>query len=231
VSVPNTSGEYNFSPGLGEDILYAFQLCGIRPTQLTQQHFVSARMAANMVQGRWSADGVNLWQVQLYRIPLIQGVATYQLPTNLIVILDAYYTINNGVTEIDRIMMPVSRSEYAAYSNKNVQGACTTYWMDRLLAPTVTLYPVPNGQQAFLKYYALRQTQDANMTNGQSPEIPFYFVEAFCTAVAYRLALIWAPSQAPMLKLFADEAWQIASKQNTETSNFFVTPMVSQYFR
>jgi hypothetical protein len=231
VSVPNSSGTYNFNPGLGEEILYAFQLCGIRPTALTQQHFESARMAANMVQGRFSSDGVNLWQVQQYSIPLVQGCATYPLPTNLIVMLDTYYTICSGNNEIDRIMMPVSRSEYAAYSDKQRQGAPTVYWMDRLLSPTVTLYATPNGQQASLKFYALRQTQDAVFTNGSAAEMPYYFIEAFCTAVAYRLAIIWAPAQAPMLKLFADEAWQKASTQNTEQANFYISPMVSGYFR
>jgi hypothetical protein len=227
----STSGTYNFNPGFGEEILYAFQLCGIRPTALTQQHFASARMAANMVQGRFSSDGVNLWQVELFSIPLQQGCATYALPTNLIVILDGYYTINNGTTEIDRIMLPVSRTEYASYSNKAVQGAPTVFWMDRVLQPTVSLYPTPNGQQACFKYYALRQTQDAAMANGATAELPYYFIEAFCTALAYRLAIIWAPAQAPMLKLFADEAWAKASAQNTESANFYVTPVISGYWR
>ena len=34
----STSGTYAFNPGLGEITLYAYQLCGIRPTQLTQEH-------------------------------------------------------------------------------------------------------------------------------------------------------------------------------------------------
>jgi hypothetical protein len=216
---------------MGEGILYAFGLCGIRRTALTQQHFADARMAANLVTGRWSADGVNLWQVQLGCITLCQGQATYQLPTNIIVMLDTYYTINSGTTEIDRIMMPISRSEYAAYSNKASQGTPTTYWMDRLLQPTVTLYLTPNGQQSQLKYYYLRQTQDSNLTNGASVEMPYYFQDAFWNAVALRLAMIWAPDRAPMLKLAADESWGVASRQNQETANIYVTPMVGMYFR
>jgi hypothetical protein len=231
VSVPNTSGTYDFAPGMGEGILYSYGLCGIRRTALTQAHFEDARMAANMVQGRFSADGVNLFQVQLYQIPLAQGINTYELPSNLIVILDGYYTINNGVTEIDRIMLPVSRTEYASYSNKNIQGPPTVFWMNRQLKPTVSLYPTPNGQQAFFKYYALRQTQDAAFANGKAIEIPYYGLEAFYTAVAYRLALIWAPDKAPMLKLFADESWQKFADQNVESSSFYITPIVSGYWR
>ena len=171
-NVTNTSGTYAFAPSMGEAVLYAFNLCGIRNTVLTQQHFSSSRMASNMLLGRWSSQGVNLWQVDRQSIPLVQGCATYQVPSNTIVMLDMYYTINTGSAEIDRIMLPVSRSEYASYPNKQSQGAPTVAWFDRLLSPTVTLWPTPNGQQAYFKYYRLRQTQDANFTNGQSVEIP-----------------------------------------------------------
>lgn len=228
---PNTSGAYNFAPGMGEMVLYAYGLAGIRPTALTQQHFEYARMASSLVTGRWSADGVNLWQVDLQRIPLSQGCATYPVPNNTIVMLDMYYTINNGQQEIDRIMTPISRTEYANYPNKKQEGSPTVAWFDRLLAPTVTLWPTPNGQQASFKYYRLRQTQDSVMANGQQVEIPIYFLEAFAFALAMRLAQIWAPDKAPALKLMADESWGIASRQNQETSMTYVSPMLSGYFR
>lgn len=228
---PNTSGTFDFAPSMGEAVLYSFNLCGIRNTALTQQHFESARMASNMMQGRWSSQGVNLWQVDLQRISLQKGRATYEVPSNTIVMLDMYYTINTGATEIDRIMLPVSRSEYASYPNKHMEGAPTVAWFDRLLSPTVTLWPVPTGQQSFFKYYRLRQTQDAKLSNGQNVEIPYYFLDAFTLGLAYRLALIWAPSQAPILKPLADEAWQIASTQNTEQAMFYISPMINGYYR
>jgi hypothetical protein len=216
---------------MGETVLYAYGLCGIRATALTQQHFETARMATNMLLGRWSSDGVNLWQVDLQCITLVQGCATYSVPSNTIVMLDAYYTINTGSAEIDRIMTPVSRTEYASYPNKSQQGAPTVLWFDRLLSPTVTLWPTPDGQQASFKYYRLRQTQDANLANGQNVEIPYYFYEPYALGLAYRLALSWAPTQVPVLKPLADEAWAIASKQNTETSNFYISPMMGGYYR
>jgi hypothetical protein len=227
----STSGTYSFNPGLGEEVLYSFGLCGIRNTALTQQHFETARMATNMLLGRWSSDGVNLWQVDLQCIPLIQGCATYAVPSNTIVMLDMYYTINTGTAQIDRIMTPVSRTEYASYPNKKMQGAPTVAWFDRLLSPTVTLWPTPNGTQSFFKYYRLRQTQDANFTNGQGVEIPYYFIDAFCLGLAYRLALTWAPDKVPMLKPLADEAWALAAKQNVETNSVYVSPMVQGYWR
>lgn len=230
-NITNTSNTYAFSPSMGEAVLYCYGQCGVRRTALTQQHFEDARMASNLVLGRWSSQGVNLWQVDLQCIPLVANVQTYQIPTNTVVILDAYYTIGTGPAEISRIMLPISRSEYASYSNKNVPGSPSVYWFDRLLQPTVTMYPVPNGQQNLFKYYRLVQNQDASLSNGQSLSIPQYFWDAFVMALSYRLALIWAPERAAVLKTLADESWAIASTQNVETSSIYVAPVVSGYFR
>jgi len=226
-----TSGSYSFAPSMGEAVLFAYGSCGVRRTALTQQHFEDARFATNMLMGRWSADGVNLWTVDLQCIPLVQGQTTYQVPYNTIVMLDAYYTINNGQQEIDRIMTPISRTEYANYPNKHQQGAPTVFWMDRLLSPTVTIWPAPNGQQASFKYYRVRQIQDSNLQGGQNVEIPPYFLESYVYGLATRLAGVWAPERAAGLKAMADEAWGIATRQNVEQANTYISPMISGYFR
>ena len=85
-----TSNQYNFSPSLGEIVLYAFNLIGVRPAALIQEHFESARMATNMMLSRWSSQGVNLWCVDLETVPLVQGTSTYSVPSDTIVMLDAY---------------------------------------------------------------------------------------------------------------------------------------------
>lgn len=228
---PNTSGTYDFAPGMGEEVLHAFGQCGVRRTALTQQHFDDARMASNLMLSAWSARGVNLWAVDLQCIPLVAGVSTYAVPNNTIVMLDMYIGFSNGVGEIDRLILPISRTEYASYTNKQQQGFPTTAWFDRLLAPQVTLWPVPNGQQSVLKYYRLRQNQDSIMANGAQVELPVYFLEAFTLGLAYRLAIIWAPERAQGLKLLADEAYKIAADQNIETASVYISPQLSGYYR
>lgn len=228
---PNTSGSYNFAPSMGETVLYSYGLCGIRRTALIQAHFEDARMATNLLMARWSAKGVNLWQVDLQWITLQQGVSTYQIPNNTIVMLDSYITLNSGAAGIDRLILPISRTEYASYPNKAQQGFPTTYWFDRLLAPTVTLWPVPDGTVSQFKYYRLRQTQDSVLANGQSVETPIYFLEAYALGLAWRLALSWAPDRAPSLKALADEAYADAATQNTETAMQYISPQIGGYYR
>lgn len=228
-----TSGTYTFNPGLGELTLYAYNLIGVRNTAVLQEHMEAARMASNMMLSRWANQGVNLWAVDLQTVALVQGQATYNVPANTVVMLDAYMTIDNGQSApIDRIILPISRTEYASYPNKEQQGFTTTFWFDRLLSPTVTLWPVPDGTSAqFLKYYRVRQLQDSNLQNGEQVEIPYLWMEAFAYGLAQRLATIWAPEKMMMLKPMADEAYDIASRQNVETAQQYISPVISGYFR
>jgi hypothetical protein len=227
-----TSASWDFNPALGEIVLYSYNLIGVRNTAVLQEHMAAARMAANMLLSRWSNQGVNLWAVDLITTPLVQGTSTYAVDSNTVMILDAYIETDNGSGQpIDRLILPISRTEYASYPNKEQQGFSTTYWFDRLLSPTVTLWPVPDGTTTSFKYYRVRQLQDANLQNGQQVEIPYLWMEAFAYGLAQRLAVIWAPERVQILKPMADEAYQIAADQHVETAQQYISPMISGYFR
>jgi len=237
-----TSNTYTFNPSLGELVLYAYNLIGIRNTAVLQEHMEAARMASNMLCARWSNQGVNLWAVDLVTTPLVTGTATYAVDGNTVMILDAYVQNDDSGANIDRIILPVSRTEYASYPNKEQQGFPTVYWFDRLISasrstgsagPSVTLWPVPNtdnGPQS-LKYYRVRQIQDSALVNGQTVEIPFLWLEAFAYGLAMRLAQIWNPAAVAMIKPMADESYQIAADQNVETAQQYISPMISGYYR
>lgn len=228
-----TSGTYTFNPSLGELTLYAYNLVGVRNTALLQEHFEAARMATNLMLARWSNQGVNLWAVDLITTPLQTGVSTYPVDANTVVMLDAYVTDSSSGQNIDRIILPISRTEYASYPNKQQQGFPTVFWFDRLLSPTVTIWPVPNvdnGPQ-YLKYYRVRRLQDANLSGAQEVEIPYLWMEAFAYGLANRLAMVWAPEKVALLKPLADEAYDIASAQNVETAQQYISPQLAGYFR
>ena len=222
-----TSGTYTFNPGLGEIVLYAYQNIGVRPAALLQEHMDSARMATNMMLARWSNQGVNLWCVDLITTPLVEGTTTYAVDANTVMILDAYIVSDS----IDRIILPISRTEYASYPNKEQQGFPTTFWFDRLISPTVTLWPVPDGTQTSLKYYRVRRLQDSNLQGGEQVEIPYLWLEAFADGLTYRLARIWAPQIALALKAQADESYEIAAAQGVEQAQQYISPQLSGYWR
>ena len=228
-----TSGTYTYNPSLGELTLFAYNLAGIRNTALLAEHMEAARMAANLMLANWSNRGVNLWAVDLVTVPLVAGQSTYNVDGNTVVMLDAYMVIDNGNADpIDRIILPISRTEYASYPNKEQQGFTTVFWFDRLIAPTVTLWPVPDGNSAqFLKYYRVKRLQDSNLQSGETVEVPYLWLDAFAYGLASRLAQIWNPPLIQMLKPLADEAYQVAADQNIETAATYISPMISGYFR
>lgn len=226
-----TSGTYNYNPSLGELVLYSYNLCGLRNTSLLQEHMESARMAANLLLASWANRGVNLWAVDLITTSLTQGISTYSVDPTTVMILDAYIEIVNGTQNIDRIILPISRTEYASYPNKSQQGFPTVFWFDRLTAPNVTLWPVPDGNEAYLKYYRVRQIQDSNFSSGQNVEIPYLWLDAFAYALAARLAQTWSPQAAAGLKALADESYNIAAEQNIEQANQYISPQIMGYYR
>ena len=131
-----TSATYNFNPSLGELALYVLNMVGIRNTAVAQEHMSTLRLAANLALARWSSKGVNLWSVDLQTVALTQGQAAYAVPSNTIAMLDAYITQGTGSGATNRLILPISRTEYASYPNPAQQGFPTTFWFDRLLSPT-----------------------------------------------------------------------------------------------
>lgn len=167
---------------------------------------------------------------------------TYSVDPSTVVILDAYVTTTQSNAQpIDRIILPVSRTEYASYPNKQQTGFPTVFWFDRLndssrstgsSGPQVTLWPVPDGTSSqYLKYYRVRQIQDSAFTNGQTVEIPYLWLEAYAYALAHRLSVIWKPEKAMILKQLADDAYNVAAEQNVETAQFYFSPQIQSYFR
>lgn len=227
----NLSGTFGFSPSLGELVLYAFNLCGIRRTALAQEHMQDAKMATNLLLADWLNRGVNLWQVELATIPLVQGTSTYTLDPSIFVILDAYVTVGTGAGATDRIILPIGRSEWASYPNKQQQGFPTVFWMDRLLTPTVTLWPVPDGQEVSVSFYCLQQAQDAGYSNGQQPDVPYAWLKAIAYGIATELAPLYAVERYQMLKGVSAEAYDIASRGNVEHAQTYIAPLIGAYYR
>jgi hypothetical protein len=227
-----TSGAYNFSPTGGEFILNAFDRIGVRPTEIEQTQMQRAVMELNLALSRFNnMPGQNLWTIDLQAIPLVQGSATYSIPAETRMILSAYIRYSSSPA-LDRYMFPISRDEYAAISTKTTQGFPSQYWFDRLISPTITFYLVPDGAFPYqFCYYRARQIQDASIVNGQNLELPLRFFDAITADLAHRLARIYRPEQEQMRKADRDEAWSIASTEDTEWTPLYVTPMLGGYWR
>jgi hypothetical protein len=391
-----SSGTNAYNPSISDLLIESFERIGVRSAELTAEHMYSARMSCNLILSSWMNRGVNLWKVDQQIVPLVQGVATYNVPSTTVMILDTYirtyqmngvvnvtlpafattsnsstvtitqanngvqvgnyvniyipvsvggvvlygfyqvtstptantYTINaassatstvtsggvvpyltttsgstslnvylpnhgyvagqpfvvqvstflggetifgtytietivdvnnftitlnynasstasvyenNGMAQIalqqvsaapvDRLIYPISRSDYAATANKTTQGFSSTYWFDRLLAPTITLWQVPDGNGPYeLIYYRSAQIFDASPTSNQTLDAPLRFMEAFCSEFAYHLARKWKPALETIRKQDAVFAWTEAAQEDAERVPFYVNPITDSYY-
>lgn len=228
-----SSGTYQFTVSNGEAVLAAFERVRVRAPELRQEHFVSARRELNLLFVEWSNKQVNLWSVTQASINLVSGTATYSLPPQTVLVLDAYIVTNAGSQfgQNNRYITPFSRTEYASLANPNTPGAPTNFWFDRLLSPTITLWPVPDGNGPYtFTYYRADQIQDANLPNGETPNIPYLWMDAMVKGLAARLAAIYAPDLEAARKLDAVDAWNTAAAQNIEVTNLSIQPPLQRYY-
>lgn len=189
-------------------------------------------MELNLLLVKMSNLQPNLWTVDLQSMPLVQGTNSYSLPAETVMITNAYIRTGTGTATQDRLIFPISQTDYAAIVNKNTQGFPSQFWFDRLISPTITFYLTPDGNGPYtLYYYRVRQIQDATVAGGINVEVPYLWLDALAAGLAHRLARVFAPQLEQIRKADADEAWQIAATQNTENVSLFIAPGVGSYFR
>lgn len=144
-------------------------------------------------------------------------------------------TTQSSADPIDRILLPVGRSDYVAYPDKTVQAAVTVYWYDRTLSPTITLWPNVDGNGPYeLIYYRMVRVQDASPTMGQTPDIPFRFLEALCAGMAWRLGTKYLdasllPILGPELKSQYQSALAAALTEDRERAPVQILPSFAAY--
>lgn len=226
-----TSDSFNFNPPIGTLTLNAFARCGVRRTMLTAQHMEDAFLECNLLQADWAADGILFWTVLLVQQPLTAGSPTYAIPTNTVSVLDVYISPNGPGGGSNRLILPFSRTDYASLAQPTQQGFPTSFWYDRALAPTITLWPVPDSSANYvMSYYIYTQPEDAVLRGGGNAAIPYWWLNAYTADLAHRLSRIYAPALEAVRKVDRDEAYQRASKQ-VEPSYMYVQPGLAGYFR
>jgi hypothetical protein len=236
-----TSGTYGFDPSNAAILFEAFDRIKIRPQLIDRHMLQSGRMSMNLELVDWSNSGFNLWKEVSGTINLVPGTATYSMPTNLVTLAEVYYsTVNgdgSGVNE-DRIMVPITRTQYAMIPNKLQQGQPTQYWYQMLVQPQVTLWEVPyvGAPTYVVNWFGLQQIQDVGIGTGQIPDVIYRGLEAFCANLALRLFDKFGPenpaSAAIMLKRLEtnqQKAWDNFLTRDQETGPLLIQPNVGTY--
>jgi hypothetical protein len=232
-----TSGTYVYNPAVADVFAAAFSMCGVRRPELTVEHIADAGFQANMVMVDFSNRNPNQWALEVQQVPLVAGTNTYSLTNRTIAIAAAYISITIGGTINDRLMAPMSATEYAAIPIKAQQGFPNSYWFNLANPiPQLHLYYTPDSAYTYtLNLTTFRQMQDVVSPNGQTLDAPYRFLDAFTTGLAARLALNYPDQRRPTLskdlEILYEKRSVIAASQDQEDVNIYVVPGLYSYFR
>jgi hypothetical protein len=220
------SGTATFNLDLSEIVEEAFERAGSELR--TGYDLRTARRSLNLLFADWANRGINMWTFEQGSITLVPGTATYDLPTDTVDLLE--HVIRTGAgsasTQADLTITRISVSTYATIPNKLQQARPIQIWVERLLTPRVTVWPVPDDSQTYtLVYWRMRRIDDAG--NGvNTMDVPFRFLPCLVAGLAYYLALK-IPSgvnRLDILKAQYDEAWELASTEDRETAALRFVP-------
>ena len=227
-----TSGTFLYNPILGELFVTAFSRCGVKRTELSPQHMQDARTEANLLQVEFVNQGVLLWKQDLQTFTMVEGVATYTVPADTVMVLDLYVSPNNGQSGQNRLILPFSRTDYASLANPTDQGFPTSFFYLRTVNPTLTFWPVPDNNTTYqCSYWRYFQIQDAEPADGGNAELQYLFLDAYVAGLAYRLSRMYAPALEQLRKQDWLDSFGTAMKQNTENVAIYIQPGLSGYFR
>lgn len=227
-----TTGTTAFNPGTGDLVLNAFSRIQLTSSMLTTEHLLRASTEANLSLVKLSNKQPNLWSSELGSQALSQGTPTYTLPITVVDIIICYLSVTSGGVTTDRVLGPISTTDYASFPDKTVQDYPTSFWFNRQITPQITMWPVPDGNATYtLKYRYLRQLYDAGLKSGTTMDLPYRYLDAFMSDLAYRLAMHFKPESAVLLKQVADEAWLDAASEDVEHVPMMVSPGLGGYYR
>lgn len=87
-----SSGTTTFDPSVLDYVIDSYERLNISTQELETRHMYSARRSANFVLSSFTNRGINLWRVDQTptTIPIIQGISTYTLTSDVVGMLDTY---------------------------------------------------------------------------------------------------------------------------------------------
>jgi hypothetical protein len=224
----STSGTANWNINILDIIEEAYERVGIEVKG--GYEIRTARRSLNLLSMEWANRGLNLWCVDQETLSLTPGTATYPLGTDTIDVLEGVIRIYAGQTnqQTDIAITRISFVTYNTLPNKLLRGTPIQYYVARDRDnPEITFWQVPDDtiSRQFV-YYRLRRQQDVGTNANNNMDVPFRFVPAMISGLAYQLACKRpeAFARIPELKAMYEEDFQRAADEDRQRSAVMLVP-------
>ncbi len=220
-----TSGSTDFSVSRDDIIKRALRIIGVlaQGETPTTNQTTEAAVALNGLVKAWEADGMPLWAIKSFSVPLTTGVSTYQIglgktvntPKPLKVIQAFNHNVSSNVDVPIRI---ITRQEYNILGNKTSRGNPIQIYYEPLNEYGILhVFPVPSTVEQTantIVIYYQRSFEDFDAAN-DTPDFPQEWYDAITYGLATRLAPEYGLDMASRKTL-----WQEMSIIKQEALNF-----------
>lgn len=234
-----SSGTYVYNPSAAHVVTAAFGMIQVRRPDLSTAHLLDAAAALNMLMVEFSNRNPHRWAMETQTQVLSAATPTYTLTGRTLAIALATVTQSG----IDRVIGPISATDYAALPSKAQAGPPTSFFFNLQVTPTITLWPVPDATYltipATLNLTTFRQMQDVDLSSGQTLDSPYRFLDAITTGLAFRLGHIYpdalikakGPSALGDLELLYEKRMLLACARDRQRTPLYLTPGLGSYFK
>ena len=225
------SGSKDFELDVADYVEEAFERCGLELR--TGYDLKTATRSLNLMLAEWSNRGLNQWTVAQKTIPMVADTTVYDVdsttPTATIDVLDVFIRETIGGTATDVPLSRMSRAEYSHVATKTTTGKPNQFYVNKLLSPTITVWPAPDKSSTYTVYVnALTRMDDAD-AGANTMQVPFRFYPCLAAGLAYYIALKKAPDRVQLLKAMYEEEFDRALSQDEERASFRVSPDLRSY--
>ena len=225
------SGSKDFELDVADYVEEAFERCGLELR--TGYDLKTATRSLNLMLAEWANRGLNQWTVSQKTIPMVADTTVYEVdstnPTATIDVLDVFIRETIGGTATDVPLSRMSRAEYSNVATKSTTGKPNQFFVNKLLSPTITVWPAPDKSSTYTVYVnALSRMDDAD-AGANTMQVPFRFYPCLAAGLAYYIALKKAPDRVEMLKALYEEEFTRALSQDEERASFRVSPDLRNY--
>ena len=137
-------------------------------------------------------------------------------------VLEVVIRRDNSDISISRI----NRQDYLNIPNKDLQGRPSQYFVDRLIAPTITLWASPENSTDQLIYYRVKRIEDADAATNNA-QVPFRFLPCLVAGLAYQISVKKALNRIGVLKDIYEEEFARAAAEDGERTALRLVPTYS----
>ena len=224
-----TSGSTNFEPDITEFVEEAYERCGLELR--TGYDLKSATRSLNLMLAEWANRGLNQWTITQKTIDMVKDTTSYTIDstnaTATIDVLDVFIRETIGSTATDVPLSRLSRAQYANISTKSTTGKPNQYFINKLISPTVTVWPAPDKNSTYVLHLNVLTRMDDADVGADTMDLPFRFYPCMVAGLAYYLSMKRAPDRIQLLKTVYEEEFQRAADEDQGRTPLKLQPSLS----